>query len=316
MPAGYGCNIDAMTKPSKGRNAAIVALRHAWEILRDGVACFVEDEALTRGAAIAFYAASALAPVLFITVAIAGLVFGREAASGTVAVRLRDLLSPRAAELVQTAIRNAGHIGNGIIANVVGVGFLLLAASGVFTEIQAALNAIWKVSTKRRWYVSLLASRLVSLGLTIAFGILLMTSMVTTAVINAASEFIEAQIPHGVWILNAANFLLSEFFVTVIFAAIYKFLPDKALSWNDVLVGGAVTAFLFQFGQLLIGLYAGSSWAASLYGVAGGIIALLFWIYYSAEIFLLGAEFTKLYAQRFGSLTWDAHEKAIDESHA
>jgi len=271
-------------------------------MLRDSVIAFVDDEALSRGAAIAFYAASALAPTLFIAVAIAGLFFGRDAAQATVAAQVHGLIGPQAADLLQAAIKNVGATSRGIAANVFGILILIAVASGVFTEMQAALNAIWKMPAQRRWYVAILISRVKSLGLVGALGFLLLTSMVLTALINAASGYIDAHFPMGAALLNAVNFVVSFVLVTVMFAAIYKVLPDRSLTWRDCLTGAIVTALLFLFGQFLIGLYIASNWAASLYGVAGGLIVLMFWIYYSAEIFLLGAEFTKLYAQRYGSL--------------
>lgn len=270
-------------------------------MVRDSVSAFIEDEALSRGAAIAFYAASALAPTLFIAVAIAGLFFGEDAARGTVAAQVHGLIGPQAADLLQMAIKNVSVTSKGIVANVFGVALLILVASGVFTEMQSALNAIWKAPPKRRWYMSILISRIESLGLVGALGFLLLTSMMLTAIINAASGYIDAHFPLGSTVLNVANFFLSLVLAAIMFTAIYKVLPDKSLAWRDCFMGALFTSVLFIIGQFLMGLYISSSWAASLYGVAGGLIVLMFWIYYSAEIFLLGAEFTKLYAQRYGS---------------
>ena len=270
-------------------------------IARDSVSAFIDDEALSRGAAIAFYAASALAPALFIAVAIAGLFFGEDAARGTVDAQVHGFIGPEAANLLQTAIKNVSVTSKGIVANVFGIAVLILVASGVFTEMQSALNAIWKVPPKRRWYMSILISRVESLALVGAIGFLLLTLMVLTAIINAASGYIDEHFPLGSTALNAANFSLSLVLAAIMFAVIYKVLPDKSLAWRDCFIGALFTSVLFLFGQFLMSRYIGSSWAASLYGVAGGLIVLMFWIYYSAEIFLLGAEFTKLYAERYGS---------------
>jgi membrane protein len=290
------------------RRGVRAAVYEAWSFLRDGVYAFIDDEALSRGAAIAFYAAAAIGPTLFIVVAIAGVLFGQDAARGAVAEQVHGLIGPQAADLLQIAIHNAAAgESTSLWANALGVAMLVIVASGIFTEMQSALNAIWKVPPRRSWYVSLLLSRLLSLGLVASLGFLLLTSMVITAALSAMGRYVDLHLPIGVELLSIVNFGLSFVLIAVLFAAIYKILPDKNLTWRDVAVGAIGTTVLFQVGQYLLSLYLGSSWIASVYGVAGGLIVLMLWIYYSAEIFLFGAELTKLYAQRYGS-----HRPAVD----
>jgi membrane protein len=273
----------------------------AWELGKESVASFIKDEALRRGAAIAFYAVTSIGPVLLIVVAIAGLAFGQDAARGAIASQLSGLMGQPSAELLQNAIRSASGKSSGIFASALGVITLLVTASGMFGEMQSALNAIWKANPKGGTVSRLLRSRAASLGLVAALGFLLLVSLVISAALSALSEYVNAYLPFGHFVLHALNFLISFALMSILFAAIYKVLPDKDLEWRDVLVGAIVAAFLFSIGKFLIGIYIGSSAVASSYGAAGALIVALLWIYYSAQIFLLGAEFTKVYAHHHGS---------------
>ena len=182
-----------------------------------------------------------------------------------------------------------------------GIIALVLTASGVFTEMQQTLNVIWRAEVHSSMLSALVRSRATSLGLVAALGFLLLVSLVISAVLTALSNYINARLPSGHLILQALNFLTSFALITILFAAIYKILPDKHIEWRDVLVGAVATAFLFTVGKFLIGLYLGSSTVASSYGAAGGLVIVLLWIYYSAQIFLFGAEFTKVYAHHHPS---------------
>jgi membrane protein len=275
--------------------------RKAWELGRESVASFINDGALSRGAAIAFYAVTSIGPLLLIAVAIAGLAFGQDAARGAIASQLSGLMGQQSAELLQNVIRSASGKSSGIFASALGVVTLLLTASGMFGEIQSALNAIWEADPKGSTVYRLLRARAASLGLVVALGFLLLVSLVISAGLSALNVYVNAYLPFGHFILQAVNFLISFALISVLFAAIYKVLPDKDLEWRDVLAGAVVTAFLFSIGKFLIGLYIGSSAVASSYGAAGALIVALLWIYYSAQIFLLGAEFTKVYARHQGS---------------
>jgi membrane protein len=272
-----------------------------WRLLRDSVEAFVADNALSRGASISFYTVTSIGPVLFIVVAIAGLAFGEDAARGAIAGQLGGLMGRESADLVQTALKSASGKSSGIIASVVGAATLFITASGVFGEMQSALNAIWRTQPQGTTVSRLFRARAMSLGLVAALGFLLLVSLVISAILSGFSSYINAVLPFGALILQILNFAISFALTSVLFAAIYKVLPDARLSWADVLVGAVVTALLFEVGKFLIGLYLSHSAVASSYGAAGALIILLLWIYYSTQIFLLGAEFTKVYASRRGT---------------
>jgi membrane protein len=274
--------------------------RKAWRLVRESVTSFIEDEALSRGAAIAFYTVTSIGPVLLIVVAIAGLAFGQDAARGAIVAQLSGLMGQQSAELLQSALRGAANKSSGFWASAVGLVTLLITASGVFGEMQSALNAIWKAEPKGTTVSRLIRARAASLGLVAALGFLLLVSLVISALLSALAQEINAYIPFGHFILQALDLLISFALISVLFAAIYKVLPDKKLKWRDVFVGAVATAFLFSIGKFLIGLYIGSSAVSSSYGAAGALIVVLLWIYYSAQIFLLGAEFTKVYAGYHG----------------
>lgn len=284
----------------------------AWQLIKESVTSFINDEALSRGAAIAFYTVTSIGPVLLIAVAIAGLAFGQDAARGAIVGQLSDLMGRQSAELLQSAIRSASTKSSGFWASALGFVTLLITASGVFGEMQSALNAIWKAEPKGTTVSRLIRARAASLGLVAALGFLLLVSLVVSAALSALSEQINAYVPFGHVILQILNFVISLVLISILFAAIYKVLPDRKLEWRDVLVGAVATAFLFSIGKFLIGLYIGSSGVASSYGAAGALIVVLLWIYYSAQIFLLGAEFTKVYASYYGSQPQIAQPADVD----
>jgi membrane protein len=276
-------------------------LTEAWKMIKDTVLSFIEDSALSRGAAIAFYTVTSIAPVLLIVVAIAGLVFGREAAQSAISGQLTGLMGQQTADVLQAAIASAAGKSSSILATMVGIATLVLTASGVFGEMQSALNAIWKTEPQATTVSRLIQARAVSLGLVAALGFLLIVSLAVSAGLTAFGNYLDSIMPIGRFILPVLNFVVSFALLAVLFAAIYKVLPDRPLEWRDVIFGAVVTAILFTIGKSLIGLYLGSSAIASSYGAAGGLIVLLLWVYYSVMIFLLGAEFTKTYANRHGS---------------
>ena len=276
-------------------------LSKAWDFLKEAVFSFIEDEALSRGAAIAFYTVTSIAPVLLIVVAIAGLGFGHEAAQGAITTQFSGLMGRDTAQLLETAVANAADTSSGTLATLIGIATLIATASGAFGEMQAALNAIWKAKPKDATLSRLLRARLASIGLVATLGFLLIVSLAASAVLTAFGERLDRALPFGQWLVAAINALISFGVLAVLFAAIYKLLPDRHLQWRDVLLGAALTAVLFVAGKSLIGWYIGSSGIASTYGAAGSLIVLLLWVYYSVQIFLLGAEFTKVFANRHGS---------------
>jgi membrane protein len=272
----------------------------AWKLLVDTTLSFIDDEALSRGAAIAFYAITSLAPVLLIVIAIAGMVFGRDAAQDAISDQFSTLMGKQAADVLQSVIASASTKSSSIVATVVGIAMLMATASGVFGEMQAALNTIWKTRSREATLSRLIRARVTSLGLVAALGFLLVVSLVVSAGLTAFANYLD-RLPVGALILSGINFTVSWLLFTLLFGAIYKVLPDRTLHWKDVIVGALMTSLLFNIGKALIGWYIGSSAVASSYGAAGGLIVLLLWVYYSAQIFLFGAEFTKIYANTHGS---------------
>jgi len=278
-------------------------MRELWALLKEGVIAFDEDEALSRGAAIAFYAVTALAPVLYIAAAIAGLVFGREAAGTAIAHEIGHLIGPNAAKILYAAIHNSENPNtSGFWANVASVVLLIVTASGVFGEMQAALNRIWRAEPKTTVWWRMARGRLVSVGLVLALAFLLLISLVMSAAIHALGERIDAVLPIGATLALVLNFAISFVLIALLLAAIYRVLPDCHIEWRDVMIGAIGTTILFNMGEYLISLYLGSSTVASRYGAAGGVLILLLWVYYTAQIFLLGAEFTRVWSKHHGSL--------------
>jgi membrane protein len=242
-----------------------------------------------------------MAPILLIVIAIAGLVFGQDAAQDAIIGQLSGLMGQQTAEVLQNAVASASDKTSGTLAAIVGVVTLLVTASGVFGEMQSTLNVIWKAKPKGTTVSRLIRARAASLGLVAALGFLLVVSLVVSAGLTALGDRLSAVFPFGEIVMSVLNAVISFVLLAALFAAIYKVLPDRHLQWRDVLVGAAVTSLMFVIGKSLIGWYIGSSAVGSAYGAAGALIVLLFWVYYSVQIFLLGAEFTKAFANRYGS---------------
>ncbi|MDI3308053.1 MAG: YihY/virulence factor BrkB family protein [Acetobacteraceae bacterium] len=276
-------------------------MQRVWTLLRDTLEGYFNDGAMSRGAAVGFYTVFSIAPLLVIATAMAGFVFGQGAVEGAIAEQLRGLLGERGAATVQDMIRGASNWTKGTIATIIGVITLLLTASGVFSELQAALNEIWKAPLPQGGGVTgavtrLMRAKAASLGLVAATGFLMLVSLLVSAALTALATWVGAMLPEVAALLGIANFLVTLLMITLLFAAIYKMLPDRDLHWRDVAVGAVVTALLFTIGKTLIGWYIGGSRIATTYGAAGALMVLLIWVYYSAQIFLLGAEFTKAWA--------------------
>jgi membrane protein len=281
-------------------------MRELWTLLKEGVIAFDEDEALSRGAAIAFYAVTALAPVLYIAASVAGLVFGREAAGTAIAHEIGHLIGPNASKILYAAIHNSEDPNtSGFWANVASVLLLIVTASGVFGEMQAALNKIWRAQPETTVWWRMARGRLVSVGLVLALAFLLLISLVMSAAIHALGERIDAVLPVGATLALILNFAISFVLIAFLLAAIYRVLPDCDIEWRDVMIGAIGTTILFNAGEYLIGVYLASSTVASRYGAAGGVLVLLLWVYYTAQIFLLGAEFTRVWSKHHGSLRDD-----------
>lgn len=279
-----------------------MSLRDAWHLLVKAFNDFYADRAATMGAAIAFYTIFSIAPLLILVVAVAGLAFGQEAAHGAIEQELSELVGEESAKAIQAAIASARDIGSGILATIIGLFTLLIGATTVFAELQSALNVIWRAPPRAEstaW--QLVRVRLLSLSLIAGIGFLLLVSLVISALLSAFGSYIGRSLPGWETFLDLLNFAISFAVTTVLFGLIYRILPDVWIAWRDVLFGAAITALLFTVGKYLIGLYIGHSATASSYGAAGAFVVVLIWVYYSAQIFLFGAEIAHAYATRHGT---------------
>jgi membrane protein len=261
------------------------------------------DNAPRLCAALAYYTLFSLAPLLLVAIAIAGLVFGEQAAQGQIVAQLRGLLGETGALAVEQMVEHSRRPGSGLLATAIALLTLLLGASGVFGELKSALNVVWDVpeSAGRSGLTGLLRDRLASFAMVLAVGFLLLVSLLASAVLASADGLLSSLIPGWVTALHLLNAALSLGTITVLFALIYKLLPDARIHWSDVWVGAAITAALFTAGKQLIGLYLGRSSFGSVYGAAGSLVVLIVWVYYAAQVFFFGAELTQAYARHHGS---------------
>jgi membrane protein len=272
-------------------------------LLKRTVSEWIDDDAPSRAASLSYYTIFSLAPLLLIAVAIAGLIFGHDAAAGQLSKELQGLLGAASAAAIQDMMAGASRIGGGIVASIAGVVLLVLGSTGAFVELQDALNAMWDVDKKKTSGVwAFLRARLLSFAMIGVIAFLLLVSLVVSAVLAALGHFAEGALPGGEIVVEIVNVVLSLCVVTALFAAIFKVLPEARIAWRDVWLGAGVTAALFVVGKLLIGLYIGKSGVASIYGAAGSFAVLLIWIYYSAMIVLFGAEFTQVHSRSRASV--------------
>jgi membrane protein len=284
-----------------------------WELARDSVTAWIDDYAPSMGAAISYYTVFSIAPLLLIVISIAGLVLGSDAASGRIFAQLEGLLGPEGAAAIQGMVKSASTAGKGTFGTIAGIVTMLIGATTVFNELQSALDRIWRApaAEKKEGIWTLIRTRFLSFGLILAIGFLLLVSLIASAAISAIGDLWSPSVDGG-WevAFQVINFVVSVAIVTVLFALIYKYLPRAKIGWHDVWIGAGVTALLFTIGKTLIGLYIGKSGVVSGFGAAGSIVVVLLWVYYSGQIFLLGAEFTWLYAYRFGSRRGEEPEPA------
>lgn len=279
-----------------------MTLRQCYDLVLNSAYAWSEDRAPSMGAAIAYYTIFSLAPILILVIAIAGFVFGEEAAEGAVIGQLIGLFGPQGAAAVQAMLANNYQDGSNIIATVVAVALLAVAATTVFGEMQASLNVIWKAKPSTRSApVELIKSRLIGLSLIVALGFLLLVSLVISAALTALAGYLNSLFPDFDVIMRLVNIAISLLVTTALFALVYKILPDTRIEWRDVLIASVIAAILFTIGKFVISLYIGSSSVASTYGAAGALVTILIWVYYSAQILLFGAEVAKTYARMFGS---------------
>lgn len=277
--------------------------RHIGLLIRQAAIEWQKDDAARLAAALAYHTAFSLAPLLVIVFAIAGAFWDTEAVHGYFLAETTKLIGPEGAELIRGMVASAGTGNNDIIAMVIGSATLLLGATGAFNHLHGALNIIWDVPKKSipTGISGLARSRALSFGLLLTVGFLLLVSLIVSAAISAMDQFTRGIFPSIQLLLTIINFVISTGLITVLFALLYKWLPDADVDWPDVWAGAGMTALLFSIGKFAIGLYLGNSSIASTYGAAASFAVILVWIYYSAQIFFFGAELTQVYANRYGS---------------
>ena len=291
-------------------------LQNSWVLTKETFREWNSDNAPRLGAALSYYTIFSLAPVVILIVAVAGMFLGHDAAQGRIAAQLTGLFGKEAAEFIQSAVLKVHQQNGGLIASIVGMFTLVLGATGVMIELQGALNIVWKVlprpggSLKRFFRV-----RMLSLALVLSLGFLLLVSLVFSALLEGAMHMVGGFVARWALLGYLVNYGVSVGVIALFFALLFKTLPDARIAWKDVWVGATLTSVLFHLGKYGIALYIGRAGVASTFGAAGSLAALLVWIYYSSQIVLLGAEFTRSYANRFGSHV-EPNEYAVEAPHA
>jgi membrane protein len=278
-------------------------IRSLVKLLKEAVNEYNKDKVSRLAAALAYYTIFSLAPLLIIAIAIAGFIFGEEAAKGEIVTQIQGLIGKEGAQFVEITIENAAKPNNnGSIASLVSIGVLIFGASGVFAELQDALNTVWEVQPKPKLgFAKFIRKRFLTFAMVLVIGFLLLVSLVISALLTGISNFTINLLPGYDFIWQTTNNIISFAVITLLFAMIFKFLPDVKITWGDVFVGSSITSLLFVLGKSLIGLYLGNSSFSSSYGAAGSIVIILVWTYYSAQILLFGAELTQVYARKYGS---------------
>ena len=274
----------------------MISPKQMLSLLKQAAGAWKKDRAPSMGAALAYYTAFSIAPLLILVIAVASLVFGRDAAQAAIIDQVQGLLGADGGETVDAMLTSAGDLGSGVVKTVIGVLMLLIGATTAFVELQDDLDRVWKAPPRvGSGILNLIRSRLLSIGMILGIGFLLTVSLVMSAAVSAMGNYLFAEMEV---LLQAANFAISFAVITVLFAMIYKILPNVEIQWRDVWLGAAITALLFAIGKFLIGLYLGKSDVASSFGAAGPFVLIMLWIFYSTQIFLFGAEFTSIYSRR------------------
>jgi membrane protein len=276
--------------------------RGAFQLTKNALKEWSDDKAPRLGAALSYYTVFAIAPVLLVAISVAGLVFGKEAAQGEIMGQLRSMFGPETAAMVQDMLAKSAARGSGIVGTVVGIATLVLGATAVMIELESALDVVWKVKPKPGLGIrGLIKDRILSLGLVLSLGFLLLVSLVASAVLGALGGLLEKTAFPGASVVGQIlNNLVSLGVITMFFALIFRYLPNAKIAWRDVWVGALVTSGLFHVGKIGIGIYLGHASIGSTFGAAGSLAVLLVWVYYTAQIVLFGAEITRLYAERYG----------------
>ncbi|PSF39477.1 ribonuclease BN [Aphanothece hegewaldii CCALA 016] len=277
-------------------------LKTLFSLLKETFQEWQDDNASLLASSLAYYTIFSLAPLVILVIAIVGAIFGEEAAKGEIVSQIRGLVGVEGAKVIESAIANSAQPNTSRWASFISVVVLFFGASGVFGQLQDALNTIWNVKVKPGLNITnLIKKRILSFTAVIGIGFLLLVSLVINAAIAALNHYLSGFLPGGDFIWQFLNFALSFAVVTFLFALMYKFLPDVHITWRDVTVGAIITAFLFTIGKSLLGAYLGSGSFGTTYGAAGSLVVILLWVYYSAQILFFGAEFTQIYAKKYGS---------------
>lgn len=292
--------------------------KEIWARLKQTYQEWDADDAQTWAASVTFYTVLSLAPLLILAVAIAGFVFGAEAASGELAAQMEDMAGSAGAEVVQTAVASAGApgTGKGIIATVISMLILLWGASKVFGELHTALNRIWgvRLDPNAGWR-GMVRKRLTGFGMVLGVGLLLLLTVALSTFLSGLQEFV-GEVPGGAWLWGALNFVVSIGLLAVVFGAMFKFVPDVEIQWADVAFGAVLTALLFTIGKFVLGIYLAHGDMGSAYGAASSLVVMLAWIYYSSQIFFLGAEYTQVHACWGGrNIRPNAHAVPLEDPH-
>jgi membrane protein len=278
-------------------------IKQIWSVVKTAASSWVDDYAQSMGAALAYYTMFSIAPLLLIVISIAGLIFGEEAARGEIFAQLQGLMGEQGAQAIQGLLESVSKPEPSLAATVIGAVLLLVGATTVFAELQDALDRIWRAPERDKsggiW--GLLRSRLLSFGMILCIGFLLIVSLILSAALAALGKWWGPLFTGWEITANVVNFVVSLVLTTTVLSMIYKIMPRVKIRWHDVWIGAAVTALLFTAGKFLIGLYIGKSGITSGFGAASSLVVVLVWVYYSAQIFLMGAEFTWAYSHAFGS---------------
>ncbi len=278
-----------------------MSVRLIFRLLKETFHEWQQDGASRLAAALAYYTIFSLAPLLIIAIAIAGAIFGEEAARGEIVGQIQGLVGTEGAKVIETAIQNASQPDVSNVASIISIIALLFGASGVFAELQESLNIIWDVKVKPKQGLKvIIRKRILSFSAVLGIGFLLLVSLIASAILSAINTYFSGLLPGipGIW--RFIDFLFSFFSITGMFALMYKFLPDVKIRWSDVWVGAIITALLFTIGKSVLGIYLARGSFGSTYGAAGSLVIILAWVYYSAQILFFGAEFTQVYAHKFG----------------
>ncbi len=283
------------------------------KLLFESIKAWIDHRASSRGAALAFYTLFSMTPILILAIAIAGYFFGAQAAQGEIIGQIQGLVGPNGAQAVQALLAAARNPLSGLVATLVATVLLLIGATSVFAELKGSLDEMWGVTpSKHSAFIVLLKTRFLSFSLVLVLAFLLLISLVISAALAVLERYVGTFWSSSMMVLSAVSQIISFSVIASLFAVIYKMLPDAPLSWRDVWIGAVFTAALFSLGKYAIGLYLGNSGVASGFGAAGSLIALLLWVYYSAQIFFFGAEFTRQYALWYGSLKYQ-RDRALSQ---